>query len=242
MLRFAYRVRRLMTLPRGGAWAVRALQERRWRNLLRYGGAPSPFYRERLRGLDLAHCQPADVPPLSKAEMMENFDALVTDRRVRRADVERFIANPENLGRRYLGRYAVCHTSGSQGQPALIVQEGLDILRGVQAQIARGGVLPDVPFLWHVLTRLGRPGRLAVVTQSPGFYPSGAVFTYLAAARLPFLRLSHLSVFTPIEETVERLNEYQPEFITGYTSSLEALAREREHGRLPLTRLRVMTI
>src|SRR5205807_1110043 len=120
-----------------------------------------------------------DIPPLTKAEMMTHFDAIVTDRRVRRADIERFIAEPGNLARRYLGRYAVCHTSGSQGQPALVVQEGLDILLGVQAQIARGSVIPDVPFLWHVLTRIGRPGRMAVVTQSPGFYPSGAVFIHL---------------------------------------------------------------
>ena len=34
--------------------------------------------------------------------------------------------------------------------------------------------------------------------------------------------------------TVAKLNEFQPEFITGYTSSLEALAREEEQGRLRL--------
>ena len=45
-------------------------------------------------------------------------------------------------------------------------------------------------------------------------------------SRLPFLRVLHLSVFTPVGETVARLNEFQPEFVTGYTSSLEALARE----------------
>jgi phenylacetate-CoA ligase len=241
MIRFAARVWRMRALPRRGPAAVRAAQERRWRQLVRYAASHSPFYRDRLRGLDLDRCQPADLPPLTKSDMMANFDAIVTDPRVRRADAERFIADPANLGRRFLGRYAVCHTSGSQGQPALVVQDGLDILRGVQAQIARGGVIPDVPFVWHVFTRLGRPGRLAVVTQSPGFYPSGAVFTYLRAARLPFLRVLHLSVFAPVGETVARLNEFQPEFITGYTSSLEALARERERGRLKLNRLRELT-
>src|SRR5438045_9676123 len=122
------------------------------------------------------------------------------------------MTDPGNHGRLYLCRYAVCHTSGSQGQPALVVQEGLDILQGVMTQIARGGAIPDVPYLWHVLQRLARPARLAVVTQSPGFYPSGAVFTHLAAASLPFLKLRHLSVFTPIAETADRLNEFEPEF------------------------------
>lgn len=234
MFRFAFRVHQLMGLPRRSAEEVHAVQERRWREMLRYAATSSPFYRDRFRGLDLERCRPADIPPLTKTEMMANFDAIVTDRRVRQADVERFIADQRNLGRRYLGRYAVCHTSGSQGQPALVVQEGLDILRGVQAQTARGGFIPNVPFFWHVLHRMVQPARLAVVTQTPGFYPSGAVFSYLAKANLPFIRLLHLSVFTPIEETVDRLNEFQPEFITGYTSSLEALAREQEQGRLRL--------
>ncbi len=232
--RFLSRVSRLRSLGRRGAEHVRAVQEARWRRLLRHAAAHSPFYRDRLAGLDLDRCRPADLPPLTKTEMMDNFDALVTDRRVRRADVERFMADPANLGRYYLGRYAVCHTSGSQGQPALVVQKGPDILLGMEAQTARGQIVPDVPLVWHALGRFVRPARLAVVTQKPGFYPSGATFTYLAAASLPVIRLLHLSVFSPLGEVVDRLNDFQPELITGYTSALEELAREQERGRLRL--------
>ena len=39
------------------------------------------------------HCRPADLPTLTKAEMMAHFDEIVTDRRVSRAGLERFIAN-----------------------------------------------------------------------------------------------------------------------------------------------------
>src|SRR5205823_1582270 len=146
---------------------------------------------------------------------------LVTDRRVSRAGVEEFMADPANLGRLYLGRYAVCHTSGSQGQPALVVQEGPDILLGIEAQAARGRMVPGIPLPLHAVERLVRPVRLAVVTQKPGFYPSGATFAYLAAAHLPVIRLLHLSVFSPLGEVVGRLNDFQPEFVTGYASALE---------------------
>ena len=104
-----------------------------------------------------------------------------------------------------------------------------------------GGVIPGGPYAWYLLRHAFRPGRLAVVTQSPGFYPSGAVFTYLAAARLPFIRLLHLSVFAPLEDTVARLNEFQPEFVTGYASALEDLAREQAAGRLRLRELTGLT-
>jgi phenylacetate-coenzyme A ligase PaaK-like adenylate-forming protein len=232
--RFVFRTSRLMSLGQRSAEQIRTVQEARWRRLLRHAVRHSPFYRDRLAGLDLDRCRPADLPPLTKAELMSQFDDLVTDRRVRRAGVEKFMADPANLGRLYLGRYAVCHTSGSQGQPALVVQEGPDILLGVQAQIARGQIVPGVPLPLHALQRLVRPARLAVVTQKPGFYPSGATFAYLAAARLPVIRLLHLSVFAPLADTVARLNDFQPEFITGYASALEDLAREEEAGRLRL--------
>lgn len=47
--------------------------------------------------------------------MMANFEDVLTDRRIRRSDVECFMAEPGNLGKLFLGRYGICHTSGSQG-------------------------------------------------------------------------------------------------------------------------------
>jgi phenylacetate-coenzyme A ligase PaaK-like adenylate-forming protein len=234
--RFVFRTSRLRSLGRRSPQQLRAIQEVRWRRLLRYAAKHSPFYRQRLANLNLELCRLADVPPLTKAEMMANFDVLVTDRRVRRAGVEEFMGDPANLGRFYLNRYAVCHTSGSQGQPAVVVQEGPDILFGLQVQIARGQVIPGGPLLWQALRHLFRPSRLAVITQKPGFYPSGAAFTYLAAAALPVIRLLHLSIFAAPAELVTRLNDFQPEFITGYASALEELAHEEEQGRLRLRR------
>jgi len=244
LARFVFRISRLRSLGRRTPEQLRTIQEARWRRLLHYAAKHSPFYRQRLANLNLDLCRPADVPPLTKAEMMANFDGLVTDRRVRRADVEEFMADGRNLGHFYLGRYAVCHTSGSQGQPALIVQEAPDILLSVQAQIARGRVIPGGPLVWQALRHLVRPSRLAVITQKPGFYPSGAAFTYLAAASLPVIRLLHLSIFLPPAELVARLNEFQPEVITGYATALEELAHEEERGHLHLRqsgRLRGLT-
>ena len=38
--------------------------------------------------------------------MMANFDRFLTDRRLRRADLEEFLGDPNRLGQWYLGRYA----------------------------------------------------------------------------------------------------------------------------------------
>src|SRR5262245_30944621 len=100
------------------AWPDRVcgLQERRLRRLLRHAAARSPSSADRFGGPDLAAFPLADLPVTTKGELMADFDRAVTDPRVRRADLERFIDDPANVGRPFLGRYPVCHTSGSQGQ------------------------------------------------------------------------------------------------------------------------------
>src|SRR5262245_57073835 len=95
-------------------------QNHRLRRLLRHAAAHSPFYYKKFRGLDLGRCPLSDLPVTTKTELVDRFEDVVTDRRVRLADVERFTEDPANGARLFRGRYHVTHTSGSSGQ-ALIV-------------------------------------------------------------------------------------------------------------------------
>lgn len=223
---------------RGGAEEVSRIQEKQLRVLLDHAKRNSPYHARRLEKLDVARCDLADVPTMTKADMMANFDDVVTDRRLKKADIERFIADPGNLGKLYLGQYGISHTSGSQGQPALIVQDQDALLTNFVVQFARGTIVKS-RFFPH-FKRLFVPARMAVITQKPGFYPSGAAFAYLPPAAKPFFNVLRLSVFDPIAENVAKLNAFKPEFITGYTSSLEVIAREEEAGRLRLRKSGVL--
>src|SRR5262249_10891648 len=73
---------------------VQQIQQRRLRRLLRLVGQRSPFYRDKYRGLDLARCRLADLPPTSKTELMAHFDRVVTDPAVRRAGAGRRLDHP----------------------------------------------------------------------------------------------------------------------------------------------------
>jgi phenylacetate-CoA ligase len=151
---------------------------------------------------------------------------------LRRSDIEHFMSDQANLGVYFKGKYALCHTSGSQGQPALVVQDKHAIITSFAAQFARGNKVKR-RFLPHI-GRLVNPARMVVITQRPGFYPSSTFFNYFPRVARPYLKLQRMSVFDPVDEIVQRLNDFQPTFITGYTSSLEFLAREQEAGRLKL--------
>lgn len=220
---------------RWSAEDLRRIQEERFRAMLRHAVKHSPYYRRRLAGLDLDHCDPSQIPILTKPEMMENFDELVTDQRIKKADLQKFVSDPSNLGKLYLGRYGVSHTSGSQGQPALIVQDYKARLLPFAARITRGTKTKRGRF--SQVHRIFNPARMAVLTQKPGFYPSSSAFAYLPAGLSPVMKILKLSIFDPMPELIAKLEAFRPNFITGYASALEALGREEASGRMNLKKL-----
>src|SRR5262249_39677640 len=105
--------------------ADRVADERRraLRSLLATAVARSPWHRERLAGIDPARLSEADIeslPVMTKTDLMENFDDLVTDRRVTREACERHLE--EATGDAYpLGEYHVVASGGSSGQRGIFV-------------------------------------------------------------------------------------------------------------------------
>lgn len=211
---------------------IKAKQEERLRTLLAHAVEHSPYYRRRFSGIDVASCALTDLPTLTKAEMMENYDDLVTDPRLKKADLGAFVDDIRNLGKLYLGRYGVSHTSGSQGQPALIVQDEHALSLIFAVQFARATKLKR-RFLPH-LGRFLNPARMAVMTVKPGFYPSAAAFAYIPKYLSPLFKVLRLSYSDPMADNIRRLERFRPEYITGYASALESLGREEAEGRMNL--------
>jgi phenylacetate-coenzyme A ligase PaaK-like adenylate-forming protein len=209
---------------------IAVLQQRRLRKLLRHVVARSPFYQAKYRGLDLDHLALTELPPSNKKEFMANFDQAVTDPRLRRADLERFLDDPANVGRYYLDQFIVSHTSGSQGQPMLLVQDRRpqELLYGIQMTRghSRGTTVVEA------VRRFFDPARLAVVTLKRGFYPSAVVFEYMPAVAKPYLRVLRLSQTDP--DVVDQLHAFRPTILTGYAGVLEMLARKAQAGELRL--------
>src|SRR5262245_49673559 len=155
-----------------------ALQELRLRRLLRHAAERSAFYREKFQGINLERCALTDLPVTTKDELMAHFDRVVTDPLVCRADLERFIDNPANVGRLFLGRYPVCHTSGSQGQSLIVVQDRLNLNLLFTFHITRGNIGYRLGPL-EAARRFFNPGRLAVIISRPGFFPSAWIWQHL---------------------------------------------------------------
>jgi phenylacetate-coenzyme A ligase PaaK-like adenylate-forming protein len=107
----------------GHATGLLELQRERLRALVAHAVAASPYHREVL-GADAASGDVPlrELPTLSKATMMDNFDRIVTDRRLRRAALEARLSAP-TADRAYLGRYKLFTTAGTTGVRGLLVED-----------------------------------------------------------------------------------------------------------------------
>ena len=221
-LRFAWLSLRLSGVPQWPVEHVARLQRRRLRRLVRHAVKHSPFYGEKYRRVKIQDVDLEHLPPTNKTELMANFDRLVTDGAVRRKDLEQFIHGPGNLGKYFIGRYAVSHTSGSQGQPMLIVQEPRHLELLFALQTTRGNAAMAGP-VRESLRRWLRPARLAAVSMRPGFYPSAASFAYMPHEVRSYLHLLCLSATQP--DLVQQLNDFKPTVLTAYANVLESLVQ-----------------
>ncbi|WP_406693505.1 phenylacetate--CoA ligase family protein [Singulisphaera sp. Ch08] len=230
MLLFLLRTLNLKRGPRLAPERLAQIQQQRLKALVRRTIRGSAFYREKYRGIDCNRFTLGDLPPTNKGELMANFDRVVTDPAVTRAGIERFIDVPENAGHHFLDRYVVSHTSGSQGQPMLIVQDQRSLELAFRLQMTRGNNEPVG--VREGISRLIDPVRLAVVTLKRGFYPSATLFQHMPAAARRYVNVLWLSQTDP--DLNRRLNDFRPQVLTGYAGVLEMLALEAEAGRLRL--------
>jgi phenylacetate-CoA ligase len=210
--------------------AIQRRQDRRLRRLLKFAFERSPFYHDRFRGIDLEAVNLAELPTTTKAEVMANFDRVVTDPSIRRAALEDFLDDPANVGKLFGGR-PVCHTSGSQGQPLIIVHDwrSLDLLFAFQ--MTRGNVGYIRRGMMEFVKRLFSPARLAVVINRPGFFPSAVVWKHRPQSMGRFLKL--LEVMGNDPDLVSKLNAFRPTALTATPTTLDLLATRADKPSLP---------
>jgi phenylacetate-coenzyme A ligase PaaK-like adenylate-forming protein len=202
---------------------------RRLRELLTWSAAHSPFWQHRLAGFDLATFTEQDLvslPILTKADLMGNFDALVTDRDL---TLGRVNAHVDQLDAdAYLDdQYRVIATSGSTGARVLFVY-GWDDWSTFVLLATR----------WR-----GRSGEPANASESVGSlfasntrHVSGALHAFSrdfsGEGTLP---VAHLPATLPLPEIVRGLNKAQPTELQGYPSAMHLLALEAIAGRLHIS-------
>jgi phenylacetate-CoA ligase len=204
-----------------------AHQRERLRVLLAHAAEHSPFHARRLRGLDLSRFEVGDLarlPVMTKAQMMADFDDVVTGRRLSRRLAEQHLAASAHEPGLLLDQYVCLISGGSSGLRGVFVQT-LGEFADFVASLIRPG--------WARAMAAGGPPPeglvLGIVAAASPVHSSG--FGAAVAAGPP-VTLIPAPATLPLPEIIARLNAAQPPALLGYASKLAELAREQLAGRL----------
>ena len=180
----------------------------------------SPYYARVLRGLDEAPL--ADLPTLDRTGLLEHFDEIATDRRIRLDDIRRHVQTTPP-GTKYLGRYRVTTSTGSGGGHVSIVLVGAREWAYDLASAARSRDLAGLP--WRARKR----DTMAIIVSAQRWLGSSKVADSYRSRFAPQL---FLDANAPIASLVRDLNAYRPSILSGYSSVIGMLAEEQLAGRL----------
>lgn len=225
---------------------VGAERQRRLRSLIKVAKEKSQWHRERLRNVDADSITEADLarlPVMTKADLMANFDRIVTDKRLSLDVVNEHVSSLKE-DRYLLDNYHVIASGGTSGTRGVYLYDWdgwiTCALSYRHAYLAR-------PLLWRLLSfrpiaKIAVKSRIKKKRARTLKSKAGFVGIYADIAS----HMSHAlagSLFYPfvdqefpatlsIREIVDGLNSVQPDNLSGYPSVLYQLALEAKAGRL----------
>lgn len=209
------------------------LQMERLRRLLAHASGTSPWHRARLANVDIARVDRSslgELPSMTKADLLENWDGTVADQRLALPVVERHLEHVAEGGPLLLfDQYVVLASSGSSGTRAPYVW---DLAGWVEygAASARYSAWAQRTF------SVPPPATQVMVMATIPTHMSAAMFRAFSS---PGTRRVVLSAGTPLDDLVAELNHLQPGVLVAYPSVLERLAGEALAGRLHIEPLSI---
>ncbi len=238
--RHVARFHEIATVLRGRVdWPEQQLREERTRalrSIVATAVERSPWHRSRLSGLDVDALTEVDIarlPTMTKSDLMDNFDAIVTDPRVTLEMCES-VLDGRNAGDYLFDKYRVVASGGSSGRRGVFVY-GWDAWATCYASIVRFQQRD-----WSSDPQLaGVPRVTAVLGAAGGSHMSAALGRTFSSDDNP---RHAVPVDQPIEAIVARLNELNPTILMGYSSFLATIAGEANASRLRITPRRVVAI
>ena len=216
-------------------WSPAQLREwrtARLREQLAIARERSAWHRARLAGVDLARIDEdglGALPPMTKADLMNNFDAIVTDPRVTLAQADAHVAALTSDAY-FLDDLHVVASGGSSGVRGVFVWGweawGEVFLLSMRRQLhdaANGGPSMPVPMI--------------VAANNASHFTSANPQTF----RSDFTQVHRFPVTLPLAEIVAGLNRVNGTHLFAYASMLGALAAEARAGRLHIAPQRVVS-
>ncbi|MDD3334447.1 MAG: phenylacetate--CoA ligase family protein [Eubacteriales bacterium] len=213
------------------------LRERRLREMLLWAKEHSAYYAKLYQDVDVENCSLSRLPPVNKRDLMEHWDDWVADGCVSLQEVNRFMEDLDHIGRKLAKQYMVFTTSGSTGNPLVLLCD--DTTNNVMGAI---NAVRSITRKADMKAFILRGGKSIGVFATGGFYlGNSSVRSRLLQMPWKKRQMAVTSALKPLAEIVKELNEFQPAMLGGYPTNLELLIDEQKSGRLHIHPVLVMT-
>ncbi len=209
-------------LRRRERWSRAALEQHQagaLAELRAFALARSPFYARVHRGLEATPLH--ELPVLTKATLMDHFDEIATDPRLKLDAIERYLRELDDDDL-FADRYWVSATAGSSGRRSIIPSDAQEWAT-VIGSYARANEWSGIRV--SVLSRT----RMAIVSSRAPVHQSSRVGRTIQSPMVDALRLD---ASAPLSDTLQALDRFDPEVLVAYASMLQMLAEEQLAGRL----------
>lgn len=214
----------------------KALQRERLKEIVEWARENSPYYAGLYQNLS-EDFKLEDLPMVNKRELMENWNDWITDGNLTLEEVEKFMEDTGNIGRKIKNKYMVFTTSGSTGNPLVAICDDMtnNVMGGISA--CRSYARKE-----DLRAFMKRGGKSIGVFADEGFYlGNSSIRSRLLKMPWKKRQMAVSSALYPIEQIVRQLNEFQPAMLGGYPSNLELLIEEAREGRLRISPVIIMT-
>jgi len=220
------------------SWSTETLKQERQkglRSLLKHATDNSPWHRDRLSNVDIDTFQETDLgslPIMTKADVMGNWDQIVTDTRLTLEGANNHITQKlrdPDAPYYYLDDYEIFATGGSTGSRGVFVW-GWEEFIEIACATFRYQMRDELP------ESLTKDRLLAVVEAGETVHGSPFLFSVSPDQNT---RVDWFPASTPMKELVAQLNAAQPTQINGFSSAVQELAIEAAAGNLKISPRRV---
>ncbi len=212
------------------------VKDLRVRELVRCAKANSPYYKKLYKNIGDDFTL-SDLPPVNKVDLMASFDDWITDQTVKLNDIQEFMRDLDNIGRKFRGKYLIFTTSGSTGNPlvALCDKTTNNMFGAINA---RRSFARKKDLKAYVL----KGAKSIGVFATGGFYLGNSSIR-ARLLKMPWKKkqMAVTSALKPVPEIVKELNTFAPAMLGGYPTILELLIDEQENGRLNIHPVIIMT-
>jgi phenylacetate-CoA ligase len=205
---------------------INAERQESLRRLLSHAKENSPWHARRLAHIDPETFVEGDLvrlPKMTKADVMANFDQIVTDPHLSLAAAETHLARLEEnpACNSYLfDRFHVIATSGSSGRRGVFAYDW-DGWTAAAMSMARGRAIAS-----KETAAVPADGKAIMMAAGNASHLSYAITRTFFPETMP------VPVTLPFTEIVAKLNAVQPNRIGGYPSMLHQLCLAAERGQL----------